>query len=475
MCGRRIRLASLTVAVLAIIVASASAQTNTTNNTNNSNNTNNNSSSGGGLANAPAGVIISTEGLLRVRQVKDTVGDLNRTRIAEAKVRIGATLAKGSPMRKISLPRLEAAIADLVAANKPITDEMKALAGLTRLQYVFYYPETKDIVIAGPAEGFFPDFQGRLLGMNTGRAVLELQDLVVALRTYPPGGKPAHVISVSIDPTQDGLARMNQWIRGNPPNPANPATVGPFLEGMKDAQGLHTVTINGVSPKTHFALTMVEADYRMKLIGIGLEPPPVKMATYIDRASSNETLQRWYFTPNYDCVRVADDDMAMELVGQGVKLVGAAEVVAATGVRVAGGGQSKASSLYCQAFTANYPQIALRSPVYGQLKNLIDLAVAAAFIQKQDYYGSASWKMETLGDERQLPVENFQAPKTVEPAANAVFKGNRLMTPIGGGVEMEPLRAVQSENRLKDEKGAVKQAHESVKLDHLAKGQWWWD
>ena len=83
--------------------------------------------------------------------------------------------------------------------------------------------------------------------------------------------------------------------------------------------------------------------------------------------------------------------------------------------------------------------------------------------------------MDTLGDERQFPVELFQAPKNVEPAANAVFKGNRLMTPIGGGVEMEPLRAVQTENRLKDEKGTVKQAHHSVKLDQLAKGQWWWD
>jgi hypothetical protein len=27
------------------------------------------------------------------------------------------------------------------------------------------------------------------------------------------------------------------------------------------------------------------------------------------------------------------------------------------------------------------------NPVYGQLRNLIDLAVAAAFIQKQDYCG----------------------------------------------------------------------------------------
>ena len=49
------------------------------------------------------------------------------------------------------------------------------------------------------------------------------------------------------------------------------------------------------------------------------------------------------------------------------------------------------------------------------------------------------------------------------------------MTPIGGGVQMEPLRAVQSDNRLKDDKGTVKQAHGNVKLDHLAKGQWWWD
>jgi hypothetical protein len=199
------------------------------------------------------------------------------------------------------------------------------------------------------------------------------------------------------------------------------------------------------------------------------------MATYIDKAQGNESLQRWYFIPNYDCVRVADDDMAMELVGQGVKLVGAGEAVAATGVRVAGAGQSKASSLYCQAFTVNYPQIAMRSPVYGQLKNLIDLAIAAAFIQKQDYYGAADWKMTTFGDERQFAVEVFEAPKNVEPASTAVWKGNRLMTPIGGGVEIEPLRAVQVDNRLKDEKGMVKQAHESVKLDHLAKGQWWWD
>jgi hypothetical protein len=472
---RRFTVASIIAGILTFGASSAWGQANNNNNNNNNNNggnSNSNSNTGGVSGFTPAGVIISPDGVLRVKQFSDRTGDLTRTRIAESKARLGAAMTKGSPLRKISLQRLEAAVAACLAAGKEPADEMKALAGLTRLQYVFYYPDTKDIVIAGPAEGFFPDFTGRLLGMNSGRAVVELQDLAAALRSFPPGGKAAHEIAVSIDPTAEGLARMNQWLRTIRPGPGDAARI---VEGLKEHQGRHNVTVTGISPRTHFAQVMVEADYRMKLIGIGIEPPPVKMATYVDRASSNEALQRWYFTPHYDCVRVADDDLAMELVGQGVKLIGASELVAATGQRAATGGQSKASTLFCQAFTVNYPKIAANSPVYGQLKNLIDLAVAAAFIQKQDYYAQAGWRMETLGDEKQYPIETFETPKTVEPACTAIWKGNRLMTPIGGGVQMEPLRAVQEDNRLKDDKGTVKQAHGSVKLDGLAQGQWWWD
>jgi hypothetical protein len=179
--------------------------------------------------------------------------------------------------------------------------------------------------------------------------------------------------------------------------------------------------------------------------------------------------------PNYDCVRVSEDDLAMELVGQGVKLVGASEFVAASGQRTAAGGTSKASALFCQAFTVNYPQIAARNPVYGQLKNLIDLAIAAAYIQKQDYYAQSGWRMEILGHESQFPIETYEAPRTVEPACNAIWKGNQLRTPIGGGVQMSPLEAIKAENRLKDEKGTVKQTYGGVKLSGLAQGQWWWD
>ena len=43
---------------------------------------------------------------------------------------------------------------------------MLNLAGLTRLEYVFCMPDTKDIVIAGPAEGWAPDSSGRIRGIQ---------------------------------------------------------------------------------------------------------------------------------------------------------------------------------------------------------------------------------------------------------------------------------------------------------------------
>ena len=105
---------------------------------------------------------------------------------------------------------------------------------------------------------------------------------------------------------------------------------------------------------------MVEADYRMKLIGIGLEPSPVKMSSWIELASASSVaanaLQRWYFVPDYKCVRISEDDLAVELIGRGVKLVGADEMVMADGSRRAASRSDRASATFTQSFTKKYPE-----------------------------------------------------------------------------------------------------------------------
>jgi hypothetical protein len=239
------------------------------------------------------------------------------------------------------------------------------------------------------------------------------------------------------------------------------------------------VTVNGVSPKTNFARVLVEADYRMKLIGIGLETPPVHMVSFVERANpaqvSKNALFRWYFVPDYQCVRVSNDNLAMELVGDGVKLIGEDELVSSSGGRQASVNKgNRASQAFVLSFTKKYAELAERSPVYAELRNVIDLSVVAAYIRQQDYYAKSGWTMPLLGSEKGFAVEVQNAPQQVESAVAAIWKGNRLTTPIGGGVQIEAELAVAKHNRLADENDKVSKLREETQL-HLAPGQWWWD
>ena len=430
------------------------------------------------LAQQGNGVVVDADGVLRTRVFYDHTGALARQRLAAARAALAPELARPSKLRKVSLTRLEAIVAERLATGQGITDDMRYLAGLTRIRHVFVYPETGDVVIAGPAEGYMPNAAGRVVGMHTGRAVLELEDMVAALRAFPPSGQRTEALVVSIDPTQEGLSRMRRFLMAISGR-VTPADAGRIVAGLKESLGLQNVRIEGISPKTHFAQVMVEADYRMKLIGIGLEKPPVKITSYVARANprsvARNALQRWYFTPNYDCVRVSDDELAMELEGEGVQLVSEDQLVQTDGGRVRSTRVDRASQMFVRSFTQKYPELAAKEPVYAQLRNLIDMAIVAAFIQKYDYYGQTGWNMEVFGDEQRFPIETYPEPKQVETAVNAVWKGSTLMTPVGGGVRIQPLLALSSEYLQVDEEGELKELRQRVGIQGVPKDRWWWD
>jgi Protein of unknown function (DUF1598) len=436
--------------------------------------------------NAVAGIVVDANGVLRTEMFPDLTGQLARQRLAAARAALAATdpgVVKPSTLRKISLNRLEAALKQRQATGLGASEEMKYLAGLTRLQFVFYYPDTKDIVIAGPAEGWMADPAGRVRALSSLRPVIELDDLVTALRAFPPLGKPTSQISCSIDPTSEGLQKMQQFLRdvGSRFNAANASKDAQYIvAGLKENLGPQDIHIRGIPADTHFAQVLVEADYRMKLIGIGLEHPPVRqLMSWVDRVNpgsvSRNALQRWYFVPNYECVKETADDLAMELVGNGVKLVNADEVVAPDGTRAASGSVDGASRAFTEAFTKRYAELAAVSPVYSQLRNCIDLAVAAAFIQANDYYGKSGWSMPILGNESDYHVQTYTAPQQVDCMINVLWRGNTLMTPIGGGVTIQPRQALAPANLLHDDDGKVGQVHDQLDLKNLKPDQWWWD
>ena len=426
------------------------------------------------------GVAIDAAGLLDFKAVQDPGGRLHAQRIAAAQAALPQNVLRGVGMRKVSLNRLAAAVRKNRTGGEPPDEMMLNLAGLQRLHFAFFLPASGDIVIAGPAEGWVDNGLGRSVGIASGRPVLQLTDLVVALRAYPPGRRDRPFVGCTIDPTAEGLARLRQFQQSVPRTIAQrdrARMAHQMAAGLRQSLGMANVRVFGISPKTQFAHVLVEADYRMKLIGIGLEPPPVKMVTFLGALGSvNESaLQRWWFVPQYDCIKVTQDGLGMELVGQGVQLLGEDKVIGPAGKLLDSQAKpNRASELFTGSFTAKYAQIAAVSPVYAQLRNLIDMLVAAAFIQQQDFYGRADWQASTLLNEQTLPVESEPVPRQVPCAVNAVWKGSRLYSPAGGGVSIQAHRALEPNHIMADEDGKLRRRHERVGTS-LPDDIWWWD
>lgn len=438
---------------------------------------NDNNTVGGGLT---SGVAVDANGVLRRLSTTEFRGDLMRQRLEQARANLDGNVAQRSKLRKVSLTRLARLIKKAIDEGHGPDDAMKNLAGLTRIQYVFYYPETQDIVIAGPAEGWIEDLAGRVIGIETGQPVLELQDMIVALRTFPPAKKSNPMVYCSIDATPEGLSRMQQFLdRIGRTFSAGNINEQFIVEGIRESLGMQVITLGGIPANTHFAQVMVEADYRMKLIGIGLEEPPARFKSYVTLANfasiASNAMCRWWFVPDYQRVKISADGNAAELVGNGVKLVGEDEVVSGDGTRQQTGGQNRASRKFTEGFTKKYAEIARNAPVYGQLRNCVDMLVAAAFIQEHDLYSKAEWYLDVLGNESVYPVESFNAPQHVATAVNSVWKGRHLATPVGGGVQINAKQAFTSENLLADKDGAVGKARDSIDLSDLPADTWWWD
>ena len=428
------------------------------------------STAGSGGGGGGGGIFINPGGVLSRFTAWDN-GRLSERQmnVVRSSYTLNQDISAKSPMRCISLNLLEKAIID---AGGEITIEMWYLAGIQRITHVFYFPESKDIVIAGPAEGWFPGYEGARIGISTRQPVLELQDLVLALRTYAPGrGEWDGIVGCSIDPTEEGNIRLQQFV-------SQSAGLHPqaFANGVRQSIGMQTITVDGIPATTNAARMMVAADYRMKLIGLGLDAKPhSRLQTFIDHTVPNDpnAAFRWYFVPDYESVILTKDRTGMELVGSGVKLVGENEVVLSDGSRSTISGElDRGSRAFTQSFTRHYPQIAEKALVFAQLRNWIDMLICAAHIQREDFYGKSGWSMEFFASEEKFPLERFVEPKEVEPVVGLAVRGRSILAPVGGGIVIDAERALDEAGQ--DSDGKIAERQKQIALN-LPDGVWWWD
>lgn len=421
---------------------------------------------GGGFGGgAVGGVRVDADNV--VSKVSDEEMATLRKARQEALQAVPSDIAKASDLRKVSLRKMAEAIAahQDKRAGAPLTDDFNYLAGLQRIQYIFVYPEQKDIVIAGPAAGWKINEQAEVVGANTGLPVLRLDDLLVALQTADKARET--MISCSIDPTPEGIQRLNAFMAKQKVMNAG------VKEGVEASLGKQNITLTGVPPTSRFAHVMLAADYRMKRYAMHLDPAPVKgMPSYLEllrSARSNppkDLSPRWWIEADYQPLLTDGEGLAWE-IRPGVKVMSEDERRDAAG-NVQGTGRANAlAKRWADTMTAKYKELAAKDSVFAELQNCMDLAVAAALISKQRLAEKAGLDMAIYTDNQRLMADGLPTPKHVQTEVSLAKTGREWLITASGGVQFHSW-SVTGKQETSD---ATKKAREAAATGD----NWWWD
>jgi hypothetical protein len=433
----------------------------------------------------PGGVLVDAAGTLRLKSRSSGSSQANLATLRGDAPVAGlptttAEARKASKLRYISLPRLEREIVRRQAAHKPFDTAMLTLAGLQRVRYVFVYPETGDLVLAGPAGDWRIDADGRILSTETGEAVMRLDDLLVLWRR----GKEAEEshFGCSINPKQESLANTQAYLASTSQRPLQPGQRKQWLGKLRDTVGLQDIEVFGVDPASRVASVLVEADYHMKLIGMGLADGVDGVDSYLAsiRVTGGQSpppmsVLRWWFALNYDAIHTSPDKDAFALAGQGVRVLSENELLAEQGQRVHTGQSEPLNRQFAEQFTSHFAELAVKYPVYSELRSIFDLAMAVAVVQTNGLAEQVGWQAKLMSDAERLRLPRAPVPRQVETVINhRVINRRHIVAGVSGGVLVAPGDLLKDGRIASNLAQLAESKREAPGID-VEGGAWWWD
>lgn len=435
----------------------------------------------GSMGQYNTGVFVNPHGLLRTLtpQQRSELNTLlaRRRRVPE----LHDDLSRGSPLRFVSLVRLERALAERLENGRPVPEAMRRLAGLTKLQYLVADPEERDVLIAGPAEGWLYDEDGRPVGRESRRPLLDLDDLVVVLRAFAPGGDGR--FGCSINTRDANLKSVKQFVEAsNSAGPLRSGQLGKWLKELHARLGLQDIVVHGVPADSHVARVLVEADYKMKLIGVDKYDGGPDIPSYFDllrrsRQYAGAPLEalRWWLTMKYDAIATNSEHTAFEFVGQSVQVQSENQFVNAQGQHVPTGAAEPLNRAFAANFTRHYAALAMREPVFGDLSNVFDMALAAALLRQHALHERTGWNLTAFAPGGAYEAAIVVAPRVVESVINhRVYGGKDIVVQVAGGVQADVVAIARDSQRVRET------AAFDAPIRHPARGavppdRWWWD
>ena len=180
-----------------------------------------------------------------------------------------------------------------------------------------------------------------------------------------------------------------------------------WRDQLRETLGLQDIEVFGIDPNTHAGRVLVEADYRMKLVGMGLEKSIPDVPSYLERLQVTPDSQgvpmdvvRWWFTMDYDDIVTDESRQVFTFGGNGVKVLSENELLDPLGNRIHTGKSKGPTAGFANDFTLHFEKLSGHYPIYRELKNLFDLSIVAALIRNQALDQRAGWNLTFFGNSR---------------------------------------------------------------------------
>lgn len=421
------------------------------------------------------GITISPDGLVEMAKIQVVPAARSRKQMRkQVEGKLSAELLKSADRRKVSLKQLNEACRTIVAQDGDVfaSMELNSIAGLTRIDYIFVDFKNNDIIIAGPAEAFaYPEGAtagGRLLGVESGRPALNLEHLLTSLR-LPPA---TDFVNCSFDPDPARLVAARNVLQSN----QNPGSVDEgigMFRRMAEVLGNWNVSVNGIPDDCRTALVMVEADYVLKRLTLGIDDPKVRgfKSQLASMKPGEDILRRWWFAAASEILETNADRTFYQIIGPRIQLFGQDELVDAEGRRTGAAVNLKSSYDYANHFSEKIEPLAEALPALADLQNIYDVMIVGA-VYRRAVRDGLQLELETLKDEQKLALPRYVVAKEVPSLGNARMQGRSLLVGlVGGGVRVEPENLVNSAV-FSD---LVVPANFAQSATELKASQWFWD
>lgn len=423
------------------------------------------------------GVYADTSGILRVAEDQAELSSL-QSAAKEPANHLAQNVKQSSPLRFVSLPRLEAEITRRQSESQPLDVEMLTLAGLQRIEYIITLPESGDLILAGPAGDWDVRRDGIIVNAETGNAVVRLDDLLTLWRRNQASKSAA--FGCSIIPRQAALAKTQEFLQQSASQALEPTECGKWLNTLRDTLGEQDVEFFGMEATSHVAQVLLVADFHMKLIGMGIVDGVAGVRDYLSTVELQAngspppmSVLRWWFAMNYEPCSTSADRNVFQLKGQGVQVLSENELLAARGQRIHTGQSDELNRQFAESFTEHFEEISQRYPLYGELRNVFDIAMVLSLIEQEGLTEKVGWEPSLFLDDTSLRLPKVKIAKTVETVINhRIIRRKHIVAGISGGVW------VDSKKNLKirrDEQTAVAKELKTVAHQPFAKANWWWD